>query len=224
MPTVPKLPAALVAVLGVLASLLAVVQPSLPEPWPAIAGGVLALLTLVGVQVTHSSVSLHGRRAWAHRTAQEATAREIRYSRRPDDGRARPLLLVALAVVTLLAASAGPATAHWHPGRGPAPIVVAVPEITSGVACTSRGAQLQVRVLAVTTSRTGTVVTEQSAPSGVRLQGLLLGTWYDVEASTSGGGGLHTSGVTYGRWRPILGDVTGPAWSIPGDLLADCEA
>ena len=57
---IPKLPAALVAVLGVVAAVLAVVQPSLPQPWPAVVGGVLALLTLLGVQGTVRAVRAHG--------------------------------------------------------------------------------------------------------------------------------------------------------------------
>jgi hypothetical protein len=57
---VPKLPAALVAVLGTLATILAAVQDSLPSPWAEVATAVLAILTAVGVPVTIRSVRRHG--------------------------------------------------------------------------------------------------------------------------------------------------------------------
>jgi uncharacterized membrane protein (DUF4010 family) len=58
--SVPKLPAALVAVLGTLATILAAVQDSLPSPWAEVATAVLAVLTVLGVPVTMRSVRRHG--------------------------------------------------------------------------------------------------------------------------------------------------------------------
>jgi len=119
MPKIPPLPAALVAVLGVIASVLAVVQPSLPDPWPAIVGGLLALLTLVGVPVTLRTIRAHGRAAYAHRVHQEAAGRG---AWRRDDGMSRVAVLAATAVTLLLVASAvvvAMSPAEASPGRGP---------------------------------------------------------------------------------------------------------
>ena len=99
MPTIPKLPAALVAVLGVIASVLAAVQPSLPDPWPAIVSGLLALLTLVGVPATYLAVRTHGRASRLHSAQQEPST-----WRRNDGGMSRVGLLAAAAAVLLVGA------------------------------------------------------------------------------------------------------------------------
>jgi membrane protein implicated in regulation of membrane protease activity len=57
---IPKLPAALVAVLGTLATILAAVQDSLPSPWAEVATAVLAILTVLGVPATVRAVRRHG--------------------------------------------------------------------------------------------------------------------------------------------------------------------
>jgi len=57
---IPKLPAALVAVLGTLATILAAVQDSLPSPWAEVATAVLAVIAFAGVPVTIRSVRRHG--------------------------------------------------------------------------------------------------------------------------------------------------------------------
>lgn len=91
MPSVPRLPAVLVAALGVIASMLAIVQPSLPEPWPAVVGGVLAVLTLLGVPVTVRAVRAHGRATYAWRAQQEQLGQQMRTFdgpvHRTEDGR-----------------------------------------------------------------------------------------------------------------------------------------
>ncbi len=54
--SVPKLPAALVAVLGFVATVLTAAAPSLSSPWREIAVAVLAVLAVLGVGVTHAAV------------------------------------------------------------------------------------------------------------------------------------------------------------------------
>lgn len=55
----PKLPGALVAVLGVLATALVAIQPQLPAPWGGVVGVVLAILTALGVVGTNAAIRAH---------------------------------------------------------------------------------------------------------------------------------------------------------------------
>ena len=102
---VPKLPAALVAVLGTLAGVLALVAPSLPSPWPAIVGGIVAALSLlVGAPVVNAAVRAHGV-ATAHAARAELSPPTFTQPTRPpaDAGS----VVVVGAVVMLAAASLG---------------------------------------------------------------------------------------------------------------------
>jgi len=58
--TTPKLPAAVVGVLGALATFLAASGDLLPSPYDAIATGVLGVLSLLGVVQTQRTVARHG--------------------------------------------------------------------------------------------------------------------------------------------------------------------
>lgn len=224
MPKIPRLPAALVAVLGVIASVLAVVQPSLPQPWPAIVGGLLALLTLVGVPVTLRTIRAHGRAAYAHRVHQEA-ARPSAGTWRRDDGISRVAVLAATAVTLLLVASAvvvAMSPAEASPGRGPGrpsfAAVTVVPEILSGAfGCSSGAAVLAVRAIAPTSPGSSTWSVRQGA-TGIRVQVWTGGTWRDVATTVTSSGLL--SAQTYYRWRPILGGTIGPDYFLGGDLCA----
>ncbi|HTY35412.1 hypothetical protein [Mycobacterium sp.] len=71
MPT-PKLPATLVAVLGVLATVLTAVGDVLPSPWRGIAAVVLAVLTALGVTGTQIAVRAHGEAEYARGASRRA--------------------------------------------------------------------------------------------------------------------------------------------------------
>lgn len=55
----PKLPAAWIAVLGVIDVALVAVQPDLSSPWGAIDGVVLAVLTALGIGTTQAALRKH---------------------------------------------------------------------------------------------------------------------------------------------------------------------
>lgn len=65
----PKLPAVVVAVLGVLATVLTVVQNVLPSPWKEYAAVALAILSALGVVQVHAAVRRHGEAQRAARRA-----------------------------------------------------------------------------------------------------------------------------------------------------------
>lgn len=77
MPQIPKLPAALVAALGTLATILTLVQDVLPSPWSDVAAAVLAILSAVGVRATIAAVRAHGE-ASAHAALTQYGAGEAR--------------------------------------------------------------------------------------------------------------------------------------------------
>jgi hypothetical protein len=74
MPKVPKLPSALVVLLGWIASVLAATDGSLPSPWREIGAAVLAILsTWLGVVPVTAVIRRHG---WAAaRTRQQGAGR-----------------------------------------------------------------------------------------------------------------------------------------------------
>lgn len=65
MPPIPKLPAGVVAALGVVAVVLTVVQPHLSSPWADVAGIALAVLAALGVGATNTAIRGHAAQAHA---------------------------------------------------------------------------------------------------------------------------------------------------------------
>jgi Na+/H+-translocating membrane pyrophosphatase len=53
---IPKLPAVVAGGLGVLATLLGILEPSLTTPWHEIVAAVLAVLTALGITAAHMAV------------------------------------------------------------------------------------------------------------------------------------------------------------------------
>ena len=66
MPSLPTLPAAVVAVLGALATVLGALAPVLSSPWHEVVVAFLVLLTSVGVGATQRSIAAHHAAVVAH--------------------------------------------------------------------------------------------------------------------------------------------------------------
>jgi len=126
----------------------------------------------------------------------------------PDAGRARTLLLVGVAVVGLLAASAGPALARARPGR------LVVPEVTRAIGGCGSDHRTYLTVRTLLGDRgTWTASTDHA---GVSVEGWFDGAWRrPTQAATPDGGILADAG--WGRWRARLGSTTGPALDALGD-------
>lgn len=220
LPKPPKLPAAVAGLLGVLAFVLALVEPTLSEPWHAVVAGAIAVLTILGVPTVHAAVTAHGNNAST--AAAESLAQEIR--RRPPSSMRAPAAL--LAVVALLAGGSLSAdTARWlpfphrpapaagHPVRQPAAVITVAALIgDSRMSCTGAVLHVVLRDL----DAAGKTLRERAAvgTEALELEGWFDGAWRPTAATGDGAGHFATS-APYGRWRVLLATGWGAAASEP---------
>lgn len=221
---VPRLPATLVAVLAVLGTVLVAVGPILPDAWRPVAVGVVALLGILGVPITHKTVRQHGQDA-ADAGAKNAslTFDERASSRRrpPSSGGTHRTYAPAVVLLALLPLGVLDARlpAPIDRMRRPVAASVAVPVIQSGVMSCDEPGTVVLQLAQETVTPAGKVLHTTLTASGVTLEGWFASAWHPTAYIDDGQGRVRLRSP-YGYWRAVLpapwGSTIGEAYLVQG--------